>query len=936
MDTENLDKTDSSTSQDIEHGEFIKSYKLGHVSSLPKENNPLPDDDMDIDNTSANSVNVPQSTHVPSIHSDSSHGLISLPDYVPQSIRSLPKISPYTAYIVSAQFYEDLFSMEQLELVPIGQSYVQMIAPRIKDFGSDAQSVLTLVARKLNAVEHHLVHNHKHFQNSGLMDHAMGKSVTKQRFDFLPQFAITQLLDRLLWANKPGGYSRPNTKSYLHPDLGLDDAALIKMKNAQEFFTWTDSRMDGAIRHFDGLCGGLQQKVTWKPNAAEDISQTKEILDDLRLVDSEVFNQPVAGSSNIVSIGHNTSIKNAATLRQSQYANHIHGIVSSFQHGSITDVHLVFSNLWHIATSAFVLFNFDNSNYLKALQTALFKMEMHEKVAQHVLEYLQESITSPHKAVAPILTALAFSPVFALEPGLSVRNKRHSMRDYTSFKILTHSFKQPISTKDSYLIAECAIWCCVTDMLASLNAMARVNLSNTYSQAVSFQLDQPWFLQLIQSLTDPALLTANSLIQWQSKSPWPCLHKVYPELASVASDDSGLNARDDEDITDVIHPSKEKQSGDRSGKGATEGNAVNANNQIKGGKAGKAVRDTSGNGGGKGKGKAVAGKRKRVGNNKKKKDASDIEEEEEEEKEEEEEEEDREEEEDTLEERPMKQARIENGHLVIVKREPETLHMTDSYRFVDFIDLTHEIDEELPHLPITATPQDLSRKVKWLKLQRVMQCDDGSLTTEKMLFKVPFPWECKQDMEIIGLLFPKVKRLIEPVAKATSPDVTSPESPLSNLSELSKESSLEEEEPTARTELNFYRAKCRPAALSNMDKLGRDGLPIGHIFPSSIKDRLTKSGVSHEEKDKIRKLTADRPIQWVPDTKFNDLKTAEEYEDFELDIQDLRGGLARNALGDKIEYKIVLKHYLTYLTKGSPISISICLARPLALPARVQ
>ncbi|KIJ40645.1 hypothetical protein M422DRAFT_256339 [Sphaerobolus stellatus SS14] len=529
----------------------------------------------------------------------------------------------------------------------------------------------------------------------------------------------------------------------------------------------------------------------------------------------------MAGSSDIVSIGHNTSIKNAATLRQSQYASHIHGIVSSFQHGSITDVHLVFSNLWHITTSAFVRFNSDNSHYLKALQTALLKMEMHEK---------------------------------------------HSL----------HSFKQPISTKDSHLIAEQAIWCCITDMLASLNAMARVNLSNTYSQAISFQLDQPWFLQLIQSLTEPALLAANSLIQWESKAPWPFLHKVYPELASVANDDSGLSARDDEDITDVRHQSKEKQAGDHSGKGANE------------------VRGTSGNGGDKGKGKAVAGKRKRVGNNKKNKDDSNIEEEEEEEEEKDEDEEDKEEEEDALEERPMKRARIENGHLVIVKREPETLHMTDSYKFVDFIDLTHEIDEELPQLPVMTTLQDLSRKVKWLKLQRVMQCNGGSLMTENLLFKVPFPWECKQDMEIINLLFPKAKRPIEPVAKATSPEVTSPESPLSNLSESSKESSPEEEEHGARTEFNFYSAKCRPAALGNMDKLGRNGFPLGHIFPSSIKDWLTKSGVSREEKDTIRKLMADRPIQWVPDMKFNELKTVEEYEDFELDIQDLRDYRSRD------------------------------------------
>ncbi|KIJ41656.1 hypothetical protein M422DRAFT_255275 [Sphaerobolus stellatus SS14] len=567
--------------------------------------------------------------------------------------------------------------MDQLELVPIGQSYIQMIAPHIKDFGPDAQSVLTLVTRELDTVEHHLVNNYKHFEDSGLMDRAMGKSVSKQRFDFLPRFAIAQLLDRLLWANKPGGYSRPNTKLYLHPDLGLDDAALIKIKNAQEFFTWSDSRMDGAIRHFDGLCGGLQQKVTWKPNAAENISQTKEILDDIRFVESEGFHQHVAGSSDIISISHNTSVENAATLRQSQYASHIHGIVSSFQHGSITDIHLSLS---------------------QSLTDCLIKMEMHKKVAQHALEYLQESITSPHKAVVPILTALAFLPVFVLEPGLSVHNKRHSMHDYTASKIPMHSFKKPISTKDSHLLAECAIWHCITDMLASLNAMAHVNLSNTYSQAISFQLDQPWFLQLIQSLTDPALLTANSQIQWESKKPWPFLHKVYPELVSVASNDTNQRA------------------GNRSGKGANEGNADKGNNGNKGGKAGKAVQGTSANGGGKGKGKAVAGKRKRVNNNKKKKDDSDIKEEEEEE----------EEEEDPLKERPMKRARLDNRHLVIVKREPETVHMTDSYKFIDFIDLTHEIDEELPQLPGMATLQDLSHKVKWLKLQRVMQllCPD--------------------------------------------------------------------------------------------------------------------------------------------------------------------------------------------------------------------
>ncbi|KIJ48800.1 hypothetical protein M422DRAFT_247158 [Sphaerobolus stellatus SS14] len=202
MDTENLNKMNSSTSQDIEHEEPTMSYSLECVSSLPKENSSLPDDDMVLDNTSVNLGNVHQSSHVPSIHSHSSHGLISFPDYVPQAIHSLPKILPYTTYIASAQFYEDLFSMDQLKLFPIGQSYVQMIAPCIKDFGPDAQSVLTLVARELDAVEHHLVNNHKHFEDSGLMDHAMGKSVSKQRFDFLPWFAITQLLDRWLFLAK--------------------------------------------------------------------------------------------------------------------------------------------------------------------------------------------------------------------------------------------------------------------------------------------------------------------------------------------------------------------------------------------------------------------------------------------------------------------------------------------------------------------------------------------------------------------------------------------------------------------------------------------------------------------------------------------------------------------------------------------------------------
>ncbi|KIJ41657.1 hypothetical protein M422DRAFT_255276 [Sphaerobolus stellatus SS14] len=166
--------------------------------------------------------------------------------------------------------------------------------------------------------------------------------------------------------------------------------------------------------------------------------------------------------------------------------------------------------------------------------------------------------------------------------------------------------------------------------------------------------------------------------------------------------------------------------------------------------------------------------------------------------------------------------------------------------------------------------------------------------TEDRKFVLQSAVSLEMHMEIIDLLFLKATGPIEPVVKATSPEVTSPESPLSNLSESAKESSPEEYEHGARMEFNFYHAKCHPAALGNMDKLGCDGLPLGHIFPSSIKDWLSKSGVSHEEKDKIRKLTADRPIQWVLDTKFNELKTAEDYEDFELDIQDLRGTLVIN------------------------------------------
>ncbi|KIJ23947.1 hypothetical protein M422DRAFT_275378 [Sphaerobolus stellatus SS14] len=122
--------------------------------------------------------------------------------------------------------------------------------------------------------------------------------------------------------------------------------------------------------------------------------------------------------------------------------------------------------------------------------------------------------------------------------------------------------------------------------------------------------------------------------------------------------------------------------------------------------------------------------------------------EEEDDQEEEGEEEEEEEEEDT-EERPKKRARFESGSQVVVKREPETVHMTNSYRFLDFINLTHEVDDDLPGLPEQATVKDLSRKVKWMKLQRVIQCDGGPLNTEYLVFKLPFPWECKQDMEIL-------------------------------------------------------------------------------------------------------------------------------------------------------------------------------------------
>ncbi|KIJ33270.1 hypothetical protein M422DRAFT_264819 [Sphaerobolus stellatus SS14] len=333
-------------SSDVEIEDDINSYKLDRVPFPTEENSTLTNNEIGLDDASVDPDNE-------RLHLLSSHGIIAFPHYVPQAIRTLPK-----SYLIQ-------------HLVPIGQSYAQIIASRIKPFLPDAQSVLTLVARELDSVECHLLNNHKRFEESGLMDRSMGKSVPKQCFDFLLRLALTQLLDRLLWANKPGSYSRPNTKSYLHPDLGLDDVTLMKFKNAQEFFTWTDSRMDGAIRHFDALCGGLQQKVKWKPNAAEHISQTKETLDDIHFALSEGSYQHVAGSSDIVIYGQHASIENTANLRQSQYASHLHGIVSAFQHRSITDIHLVFSNLWHITTSAFVLFNFDNSHYIKALQTAL-------------------------------------------------------------------------------------------------------------------------------------------------------------------------------------------------------------------------------------------------------------------------------------------------------------------------------------------------------------------------------------------------------------------------------------------------------------------------------------------------------------------------------------------------------------------------------------
>ncbi|KIJ33269.1 hypothetical protein M422DRAFT_264818 [Sphaerobolus stellatus SS14] len=496
-------------------------------------------------------------------------------------------------------------------------------------------------------------------------------------------------------------------------------------------------------------------------------------------------------------------------------------------------------------------------------------MDMHEKVAQHVLEYLEESISSLHKAVTPILTALAYSPVFVLEPGLSVRNKRHSMRDFMASKILMHSFKNPIATKDSHLQAEQAIWICLTDMLVSLNAMANLDLSNTYSQSVSFQLDQPWFLQLIQSLTDPALLMANSPINWESKKPWPFLHKVYPELASRSSEGSFSNTENAESVTDVGNSSKEKQAMEtRMGKQGKEAEMHRETEEER-------EKDRK---------KAKANENQNIKE-------SYIEEEEEQEEggEEEEDEED-----EDPEERPNKRARFKSVSGVVVKREPVTVHMTNSYRFLDFIDLTHEVDDDLPGLPEQVTVKDMSRKVKWLKLQRVVQCDGGPLKIENIVFKVPFPWECKQDMEIINLLFPKSTVSEETITNAVSQEATSPESPLSNLSSSTNESDSEDDEDRSKIEFNFYHSKCHPATLSNMDTLGRDGLPIGHIFPCSIKDRLSKSSVSRKEKELIRRLTADRPIQWVPDVIFSDLKTMSDYDDFELDVQDLRGTLMIN------------------------------------------
>ncbi|KIJ28763.1 hypothetical protein M422DRAFT_269976 [Sphaerobolus stellatus SS14] len=338
-------------------------------------------------------------------------------------------------------------------------------------------------------------------------------------------------------------------------------------------------------------------------------------------------------------------------------------------------------------------------------------------------------------------------------------------------------------------------------MLASLNAMANLNLSNTYSQSVSFQLDQPWFLQLIQSLTDPVLLTANSPINWESKKPWPFLHKVYPELASRSSEGSFSNTENAESVTDVGNSSKETQGGNRRGKAANESLATG----NKDGKTGKGGRDASRNRGGKGKGqekgkgkgKSGALKRKRTNSKKKNIEESYIEEEEEQEEggEEEEDEED-----EDPEERPNKRARFKSVSGVVVKREPVTVHMTNNCRFLDFIDLTHEVDDDLPGLPEQATVKDMSRKVKWLKLQRVVQCDGGPLKIENIVFKVPFPWECKQDMEIINLLFPKSTVSKETVANAVSQESTSPESPLSNLSSSTNKSDSEDDEDRSKIE----------------------------------------------------------------------------------------------------------------------------------------
>ncbi|KIJ31895.1 hypothetical protein M422DRAFT_266392 [Sphaerobolus stellatus SS14] len=161
MDINNLNQMQSWISPEIEIEDNITSYKLDCVPFPPKQNSSHPDNKMGLNDNSVdteensshpdNDLGVDNSSVGPDNELLPSHGIITFPDYVPQSIRSLPKILPYTVYVASVQFYDDLFAMDQVESVPVGESYVNIVASHIKDFALDAQSVLTLVTRELDS-----------------------------------------------------------------------------------------------------------------------------------------------------------------------------------------------------------------------------------------------------------------------------------------------------------------------------------------------------------------------------------------------------------------------------------------------------------------------------------------------------------------------------------------------------------------------------------------------------------------------------------------------------------------------------------------------------------------------------------------------------------------------------------------------------------------